>query len=396
MSGFFVVNESDQVVRDEERKREEEAQEIADETMELVASAGNDLFPDFLWEPQLNEFENDDAYRLKASCQNPAVLRAYTIAKKYQKYWDYVDAMEAYIEYAKYIETVYGDFDMMARASKEGYSTVYIPALPKLTHKKKNKIILESGFMPSRTDDEFIPPDGSVEESLSMLPTGELEESEKRELPKRVKRIQESMVQAKKKMDRINGIYTINTGGSHQGMDAIINFLTNSNSDNIQNRGQGNLSIAESIEDLHIYDHIPEEIANWMALPQSTAIIVDSVYMDKSKVEAKELIRELEKNGYDFLFSSATSSMDKEAVRALHREFKDIDLDRLPKKERKKYKKMLKKEKQRKMEIIGSDRRLQQTLLNNRIRLNQTDMYGGINPDFINFHLSDAFPMGDK
>lgn len=399
MSGFFYLDTNESEEKIEERKKEDEAQEIADETLALVANAPNDAFPAFLWEPQINEFEVDDGYQMKAACTNPAVLKAYDITKKYQDYWDYVEAMDAYVEYVKYIEDTYGDFGMMLRAYKEGYGTIFIPALPKLTHKKKNKLLLESGFMPSRIDEEFIPPEGSVEITLDQIPEGELEEDENAKLPKRIRRIQERMLIAKGRIDRQNMLTTFATGTAHQGMDAILQFLTSSNSDSFEKRGSESQSISEAMEDLHTYDFIPEEIADWMALPQNYAIMKDGFYQDKAKVEYQELIKTLENNGFDFLFSSAVEGMDKEAVRALHREFQDFDINRLPKKERKRYKKELKEKEKRRREMLCGDRKMRDVLLANRIHLTRDSEFSttdGINPDFVNFHLSDAFPMGDE
>ena len=153
--GLYIINESAEERKLHEKEKDQELREIANETLRIVRNVGKEIFPEFLWEPQVNDFEISDDYRTKACCTNPAVLRAYSIGRKYANYWEYLEAMDAYTEYAKYIDAVFGSFDMMRRANRDGYSSVFIPPLPKLTHKKKNKLLIETGFLPSKIDEEF-------------------------------------------------------------------------------------------------------------------------------------------------------------------------------------------------------------------------------------------------
>lgn len=392
--GFFYINETPEERKAHEKERDAELREIAQQTMTLVQHAGKEIFPDFLWEPQINTFEVEDDYKTKACCTNPAVLRAYTIGRKYANYWEYLEALEAYYEYAKYIEAVFGSFEMMQRANRDGFSSVFIPPKPKLTHKKKNKILIETGFLPSRVDDDFEMPDAAIEEELRELPLRELDFADEVDLPKAIQRIQEKMMGNKARSDRVASLFQYNANRQYQqGMDAIVAFLTNSTNENIRDLKDGTESLAEQIDALHEFDGIPPEIIAHILMPVNGTIIRDGYIQNQKEREIMEIIKILETNGFDFLESSATKGMKTEAVRALQRQFGgEVDLSKLSKKQRKKYKKKMRElEKDKRNAIIG-DRRLQKTLLSNRIHLSRSEADEfGVSPMSINFHLSDVF-----
>ena len=305
--------------------------------------------------------------------------------------------MDAYIEYAKYIENVFGSFDMMKRANRDGYSSVFIPVMPKLTHKKKNKLLIETGFMPSKYEDDFEPPDESIEEDLKNLPERELSFDESEKVPKRVLRIWDAMSANKAKSDRVAGLFAHSSSAQmRQGMDAIIASLTSATTDEAIT-GSGYSSFAEEIADLHAFDGIPQEIVNYMLTPESQTIIADGILNNSKEREMVEIIKTLEMNGFDFLNSSATKHMNTNAVRALNREFaRDVDLSSLSKKQRKKYKKKMRQLQIDKRNSLVGDQRIRKTLLGNRIHLSLSESNAfGVDSSLANFHLCDVLPGGD-
>ena len=391
--GYFIVEpESDK----EEREHRNELKQIAQDTLELTKNAPENVFPDFLWEIQMNEFEHEIDYKTRAACKNPWVLRAYSIGRKYQDYWRYIEAMNAYVEYADYIDKIYGSFDMLRKAAKDGYSTVFIPPLPKLTHKKKNKLFIESGFIPSRVDEEFEPDDEGIEESIESLPDGIIIDDPNTKLSKEEMAMRERVIANKERADRIAGIYTGSNGTS---MDAVIRFMTGASLESSTVIDRSNGSVSEAIEDLHEDDFIPSEILEDRYKGDTKAIENGMIVRTKDR-ELMSIIKTLEENGFSFLDKSATVGMKTEAVRVLRQQLgaTEVDLDSLSKKERKKLKKKMKRDEFKRTQSVISDRRMQRTLLSNRIRLDVADSVGGsgINPAFANFRLSDVFGEDDE
>jgi hypothetical protein len=390
--GIFYINETAEERKAHEKQRDQELREIAAETMRIVQNVGKDVFPDFLWEAQINDFEVSDDYRTKACCTNPAVLRAYSIGRKYANYWEYLEALDAYTEYAKYIEAVFGSFEMMQRANRDGYSSVFIPPLPKLTHKKKNKLLIETGFLPSRIDEEFEIDDEVISEQITELPENELSFNPDEELPKDIQRIQERMIGNKAKSDRVAGLFQYNAGRQYQqGMDAIVAFLSSAPNESIRDTKDGTESLAEQIDALHEFEGIPADILTYLLMPQST-IIADGRLQNQRERELSELIGILETNGFNFLETSATKGLKTAAVRALRRKFgEDVDLSKMTKKQRKKYKKKMREYEEDKRKAIAGDRRIQQQLLKNRIHLSRSEGEEfGVDSLNVNFHLSDV------
>ena len=385
--GLFYVNTDTDNSLANQKEHFKEIQEIAQETLQIAELAPDELFPDFLWEVQLNSYENDD-YKLRGTCENPNVLKAYTIRRKYSSYWDYVDAMEAYIDYAQYIESAYGSFEMMKNAADQGISTIYIPKKPKLTNKKTNKNLLRSGFIPSRIEDDFIPDSEIINSAIDKISPNEISHSESYELPKRIAKLHAKEEDDKIRSARVGSIYARNSTGNMQGMDAIISFLNSANTDDIESRGKTASSFSEEMESLHEFDYIPEEILEDMFAPK-TSYISSSFLMNPEKKRQQEILEVLVRSGYNFLDKSATAGMDKDAVRAVTKKYSSYSEsteDLTPKQIKKLKKKEAKRRKQSKERLIG-DRRLQDALLRNRAHFSRDDN--------LNFRLCDVIPEDD-
>lgn len=397
--GLYIINESAEERKVHEKEKDQELREIAAETMRIVQNVGKEVFPEFLWEPHINDFEVSDDYRTKACCTNPAVLRAYSIGRKYANYWEYLEALDAYTEYAKYIDAVFGSFEMMQRANRDGYSSVFIPPRPKLTHKKKNKLLIETGFLPSKIDEEYEVDEEILNEEIAALPVHELSFDDSEELPKAIQRIQEKMLGNKAKSDRVAGLFQYNAGRQYQqGMDAIVAFLSSAGNENIRDTKDGVESFVEQMDSLHEFDGIPADILASILMPSVGTIIRDGHIQNQKERELSDLIKILETNGFNFLESSATKGLKTEAVRALRRQFAgEVDLSKMSKKQRKKYKKKMREYEADKRQAIAGDRRIQQTLLKNRIHLSRSEGEEfGVDPMNISFRLSDVLGGFDE
>lgn len=384
--GLFYVDTSTDGTLSSQKAHLEEVKSLAKECLKIGELASKNIFPDFLWEPQLNEYEGDD-YKLRGTCTNPNVLKAYTIRRKYSNYWDYIDALEAYLDYVDYIDSAYGSFEMMKNAADNGMSVIYIPKKPKLTNKKSNKNLIRSGFTPSRIIEDYITDDELIQSAIEELHTKEViyDHDDDYQLPKRIAKLHDREVSDKIKTDRVSSIYAHNSSGYAQGMDAIINFLNNPNTDTVENRGRKASSFTEDMENLHEFDYIPQDIVDEMFAP-TTSFISSSFIMNPEKQRQQTILAALTEAGFSFLDKSATSGMDKEVVRAVTRKFSSYESDYsdlTPKQIKKLKKKEAKKRKRSKERLIG-DRRLQDVLLRNRAHFSRDDN--------LNFTLKDVIP----
>ena len=100
--GLFFVDTSEENSLEAKKKYNDEVVQLANEMMEKASKIDDQFYPDFLFEVQLNEFAGDD-YRVRGTCTNPNVIKAYSIRRKYSSYWDYLDALEIYLDYIAYI-----------------------------------------------------------------------------------------------------------------------------------------------------------------------------------------------------------------------------------------------------------------------------------------------------
>lgn len=384
--GLFYVDTDTQNTLASQNQHLEEIRDIAKETMQLAKLAPSDIFPDFLWGVQLNDYDGDD-YKLRGTCTNPNVLKAYTIRRKYSNYWDYLDAYEAYMDYVDYIDSAYGSFEMMKNAADNGVSTIYIPKKPKLTNKKSNKNLIRSGFTPSRIIEDFIIDDKLVNEAIDAIPKGEVIDDKDYELPKKIAKLHAKEESARVKSDRISSIYA-RTTNNMQGMDAIINFLNNPNTDSVEDRGRVASSFTEEMENCHEFDYVPQDVIDDMFAPR-TSYISSAYLINPERQRQQEILSVLTESGFSFLDKSATSGMDKEVVRAVTRKYgrSNTDYSNLTPKQIKKLKKKEAKRRKRSTERMIGDRRLQDALLRNRAHFSRDDN--------LNFRLCDVIPEED-
>lgn len=385
--GLFYVDTSEQNTIKNQRQHDEEIAEYANESLKIADLAAKDIFPEFLWEVQLNGYENDD-YKLRGTCSNPNVLKAYTIKRKYSNYWDYLDALEAYLEYVEFVDSAYGSFEMMKNAADMGIAPIYIPKCPKLKNKKGNKNLIRSGFVPSRIDEDFDIDSDIIGEIINSLPKNELSDDENYKLPKYVEKIHEREQRDKTKADRVGSIYATTTSNL-QGMDAIINFLNNPNTDNVEDRGRTSDSFTDEMEKLHEFDYVDQDVIDDMFSPE-TSFISSGMLMSPEKQRQQIVLSALTEAGYSFLDKSVTGGMDKDVVRAVTKKYAnsmETDYSNLTPKQIKKLKKKEAKRRRRAKERLVGDRRLQDALLRNRAHFSRDEN--------LNFRLCDVIPEDD-
>lgn len=380
--GLFFVDTSEENSLEAKKKYNDEVVQLANEMIEKASKIDDQFYPDFLFEVQLNEFAGDD-YRVRGTCTNPNVIKAYSIRRKYSSYWDYLDAMEIYLDYIAYIESVYGDFDMIKNAFDRGYGNIYVPRKPKLTNKKKNKLLLSTNFLPSRIDEDYEININVLDMLISNVKESEINKNY--EETKIDKRMIESLLSSRERHDRIGSIYSagVITHENQRDADAIVALMNSSSIDNfIEDHSNGIEGVGESLEHLHDFDNIPEDILESMFEPSSAYISSAMLINDKDRKQL-QILEALETAGYDFLSSSATRGIDRGAIRAITKKYSPkINYDELTPKQIRKLKK--KEAKRRRQESIAyqADSRLNRALLSNRVNISREG--------FLDFKISDV------
>lgn len=388
--GIFYMDDSSENSLEKKRKYIEEVKEFANEMLQKAENIPDESYPEFLWKVQLNEFSGDD-YRIRGTCTNPNVVKAYNIRRKYSSYWDFLDALNAYYDYVDYIDSAYGSFQMMKQASDDGYGTIFIPKKPKLTNKKKNRELLRCGFIPSRIDEDFIINPEYVDQIIAALPEAELI-AKTPEYSKLDIRMDKKLFEKRNRIDRLNSIYAsgVITSDTRRNADAIIAFLNSTSDINLSR--QTNRSFTEEMESLHENDYIPEDILEYNNMPTS-ASIVNMMLVDNKKQEQIEILTQLEQSGFDFLGSSATKGIDKAAIRAVSKRTrgttKIVNYDELTPKQIRKLKKKEAKRRRKAQQSIAAENRLQSALLHNRISVSRERFESG---DVADFRIEDILP----
>ena len=272
---------------------------------------------------------------------------------------------------------------MMKNAADNGMSPIYIPKKPKLTNKKANKNLIRAGFVPSRFDEELMIDEDVMNAALYSIESKEVCSDDNYQLPKNIAKLHSKEESDRVKSSRISSIYAANNNGM-QGMDAIINFLNNPNTDSLEERGQVS-SFSEEMEDLDKFAYLPQAIIDNIFSPR-TAFISSSFILNPEKQAQQEILSALTEAGFNFLDKSATSGMDKEVVRAVTRKYgaSSQQYEDLTPKQIKKLKKKEAKRRRRSKERLIGDRRLQDALLRNRAHFSRDEN--------LNFRLCDVIP----
>lgn len=380
--GLFRIEEDTTSV-DAIREHAQEVKELAAESLAIAKHSTDDIFPEFLWKPQLNEFDGDD-YKLRGTCEDPAILEAYKLKRKYSDFWDYLNALNAYTAYMEYLDSAFGSSEMMVAAAAEGLTSIYVPKMPKLTNKQINRMLVSSGIIPSRQDLEMVAPDDAINAVLDDVEEAEFED---RELTPEEIAMRDYAYEEKARLDRINSVFATGSAKrSVQGMDAIVHMLNSGIAEtSFDDLGRGQqIDIVQTMIDMHADDYIPADIIEDRARALK-GILKDRVFVRASDNDRLEIIETLEKNGYQFLNSSATEGMNRQAIRAITSRFGEANLANMSQRERKQYLLRLAQQRQQKKQSMAADRRIEELLRGNRVTLTRTDPLN-------NFRLCDLIP----
>jgi len=341
------------------------------EELQFVIDSNNDIFPDFLFNPLFNEFEDGDYYALGVT-EDPIVIEAQKIRRKYRNYFDYNDAMDRYNKYMNYLVDKYGSLSIIRNSVKVGLFEDFVPPKPKLKMNRMNKEFLRSKIVPSKSINmEF---DGTAIKEIaeSIYPIDKnnmigIDENDRFKKPnKKFKKTIKRAIEKISGISRQNNLYRSNS--INQGVDFIIEYMNQANKGFYDDKGNHKeYSIKDIMNEEEKRFGIPEELLEYNELANTSMIVGDRLTTRKDQ-QRIDIMTDLLKIGINLLDSS--KSMDKRVVKMIKSSAgynEDLnDPAFMSKKELKKYKKRNKKEQRALDKRKDNDKILTQTLLNNR------------------------------
>ena len=119
-----------------------------------ICSLPKENFPDYLFNPVHSRLALDDeAYHSRVTNEN--LRDVMKLKRRYNNFFQWLDAMQTYSKYREYIEDSYGPFKKIRKMAEKGLLSIYIPTEPKLKKTRENRALLETGIIPSQKEFDF-------------------------------------------------------------------------------------------------------------------------------------------------------------------------------------------------------------------------------------------------
>ena len=335
------------------------------EDLKSVGFAEDERFPDFLFTFISNDF--DDNYYQRGLADSKLLKDAKKIRRKYNDFFDYVDALETYREYVALLEEKHGiPIKSIRLGASTGLIDDYVPPKPKLKNTKKNRMIISSDVMPSRQVVDTPDPETVMEYARRAFPKedgkslthGDMMGKVDKKYRKEFKNMSEELAGRNRKRNMYRA-------SSNAEIDFILNYINNANAHNYSTSGYDkgtDRALTEIIEEIQIERTIPEELLEYRSQPH-TKYLRNSRVVDRDDEIQVEVMKALYEMGVD-VFGAYGKDMSKTAVKMVRSAVGATGP--LTKKERKKAKKQAKKEKERLANKRNNDALLEKTLLRNR------------------------------
>lgn len=119
-----------------------------------ICSAPKEKFPNYLFNPVHSALALDDEeYHSRVTNENmKSVMK---LKRRYNNFFQWLDAMQIYSDYKEYIESEYGSFKKIKKAVDKGILSIYLPPEPKLKKTRQNRTLLATGIIPSQKEFDF-------------------------------------------------------------------------------------------------------------------------------------------------------------------------------------------------------------------------------------------------
>lgn len=361
------------------------------EELELIAKVDDSLFPDYLFNPIFNDFE--DNYYEKSIVKDSLSLEARGLRRKYSDFFKYMDAIQVYNAYMDMLVEKYGGKRVIKNAIKEDMMEDFVPAKPKLKNSRKNREYMKSVLQPSRKEKIDQPTDEWIHVLANTLfpdKTGEnVDENEltkkpDKKLEKQIREMTEKMagVHRRKSMYRGTGV----SGGQSDFIVDYINqvakggkFGTETTFSDSESR-----SILDIVKEENMANDVPIEILE-DNINHGGRKIVNGRMVDYDDYRRIETMKELYANGID-IFGKFTKNMSKTSVKMIRSSLGSSAP--MTKKEKKNLKKRTKQEQKRIAKRQDSDRELSRILTRNKIDVRSYN-------DNLSLRLKDIMPDRD-
>lgn len=337
-----------------------------EDELSFVKDAEDNIFPDFLFNPLFNDF--DDNYYATSFVNDELIASVKKLRRRYTNFFDYAEALEVYNEYMDYLVDKYGGMKVIKNALKADVMQDPVPAKPKLKNTRKNRQFLRAGIVPSQqidinpvSSDEILAIarqafPGQMGESVS-------EEDNSKKLPKdlskRISKMSEVMAGRNRKQNLYRSV------GNNSGTDFIVEYLNQAKRGKYDHNGnytgEKSMSIAEIVKEQDRIEHtLPEFLDEEFG---GKTEIWNGRMVDRKQQQKLEIYKELYSEGIDVI-GNFGKSMDKRAVKMVRSHIGATEP--ASKKELKKIKKRAKKERETIERRRDSDDLLSKTLLGNK------------------------------
>jgi hypothetical protein len=348
------------------------------EELEFIIKEKNDIFPDFLFNPLFNDF--NDNY-LQHIVEDKSIIEIQKIRRKYRDYFDFNNALILYNKYMGELIEKYGSKSIVRNSVKYGLLTEYMPPKPKLKLNSSNKELLRARIFPSEKIIKENDTDTMKEIMIELFPINNSEiENIKEEFNTKLNKKNKKVFEEISSLNRRKNMYRSNN--NNQGIDFIIEYMNQVNKGYYDDTGKKHeYSLKEIMKQKEYEESLPEEILEYLNDP-SPSIIVNGRLVNKKEQEKINILSDLYKIGINLIDNG---SIDKRSVKMIKlTSGVEEDPSMMSNKELKKYKKKIKREKKALRKRSDNDKILAETLLGNRINLNSKD-------NNLNFKLRDLY-----
>lgn len=360
-----------------------------EESLSFIKGSKDDLFPDWLFKPAFNDF--DDDYYEASFVDTKLETDAKKIRRRYNDYFQWEEAMFIYENYMNKMVEKWGSMKIITNSVEHGTMPDYIPPKPRLKNTKKNRRILRGEISPSRRRVELpVSPEETIAIARQLFPDamGDDLELEEYKMNKKEKLAYERMERRFEQKNRRANMYR--DVGTSRGTDFIVEYLNQAKQGVYTSSGfrkkkkpdeEENGSLVAVAKEIIRRETTPQWIIDDEELPETT--MEYGRIVNRREMEEMEIYKILYEEGFNVI-GSMSGRMDKRSVKMIRAQIGATEP--MTKKEMRKLKKRNKRDQARIQRRRDESNALTQSLLKNKIR-NGRDANGNIT-----LRMHDLFP----
>ena len=376
-------------IEEEEQENLAALKEEAELAIEEAKHIPPETIPAFIWEPMINEFDDGISYvALGMNQQDPVVGRVANMLRKYNSYYDYIDALEVWYEYYDYVCAHFGSFESFAYAVSEGLTSLPMRVMPQLKKKSENRALSKCNVAISRIRPDEVADTDTIAYLLQFVePVYEEVYEDVVEFDNKYSKLNAPIIRALEQQQRVQNARRYSKVQANPQMDALMQFLQTQTSGSFGGIYQQG-SLMDEVEAMHEFDfEVPDliEDALYRGLPNGGhAIHIDGRHGMYSKDTDKEqlaIYAALSEAGFDVRDVLSHSGMTRQAKKLIMSEITSIT-GQYSDKQLKKLKKQRAKAQKQFEDRMNANEQVRQMLTKNRINFDRND-------DALSFTMSD-------